>query len=627
MWMTMLLAAPVVHAQEAWSDAQYKARMAQMEGWYELYVKNLVFVATGDDRYAGLGELNAELESYPRMPGRDFALDAAFAANQRLGELAEEHHRDQQVLRADKTPRDDDQLRCEATFKEVVDAGFQALEVVEQGDAKTLLSYDIRLIPQSYTTYQDQTLGLPGPSSSLPLVIRQNFAIAHANELFVLVQEARKLATGSMNEGVSAEELSSVQERFGELLRRAEAVPPWMGSDTMVVAVRRELRDLHAWSLHELPQMVQARDVQRSAEAYNVLVQEFNGRHAENLRRYAVALEAFSGAWKIEDASAVERSWSNYRKVAAAVGVERPEIARFKALQGLQLAYQQLTFDMEARLLQGDEPQEVKADLVQELAALDAELSALEDPEYQDDPYHAQILALSELVHWKVEDVAVNGPWLLVTPRDEDQVRWEAIYHEENERTADVLAALQTAQAAYAQRYDVKLIHQDEDTPAPTEELHVLSFPGPDSSLPDLVRASMAYGHSQEVWATWEQSEAALSTILQSPSEQWRRVTLKQQPLIDQALADAQQIPPWMGDSTLVDGTVEALGILSAAMNDHWPTVLLVLDDPGFRSRRASRRAMATVEARYDQAAELLNDSYARFAERWHLELIDSEGE
>lgn len=176
--------------------------------------------------------------SLPEWPGDDHGLSAAVTQRAEHSVLWFEQTLPTMVsLDSGPHPRDPDQLQfetllhlSEVTDQQDLDRINAALAAFAQAN-RILLQDPGDALPEPPTL----VLELPGKPSALPSLIRVNFAIAHNNEMVVLQEQVQEV----WNVGIELEPLSLMAHRpeLEQAVRQIQAVPPWMGDETLTAAL------------------------------------------------------------------------------------------------------------------------------------------------------------------------------------------------------------------------------------------------------------------------------------------------------------------------------------------------------------------------------------------------------
>ena len=187
------------------------------------------------------GEATALLQhaaSLPKWPGDDHGLSAAVTQRAEHSVLWFEQTLPTMVsLDSGPHPRDPDQLQFETLL--------HLSEVTDQQDLDRINAALAAFAQANLILLQDPgdpapeppvlVLELPGNPSALPSLIRVNFAIAHNNEMVVLQEQVQDV----WNVGIELDPLSLIEHRseLEQAVEEIQAVPAWMGDDTLTAAL------------------------------------------------------------------------------------------------------------------------------------------------------------------------------------------------------------------------------------------------------------------------------------------------------------------------------------------------------------------------------------------------------
>lgn len=142
-------------------------------------------------------------------------------------------------------------------------------------------------------------------------------------------------------------------------------------------------------------------------------------------------------------------------------------------------------------------------------------------------------------------------------PRDADQLQYETLLNLSEVTDAQDVERLNRAILSFAKANRVRV---DEEPPAPLKLPTLeLDLPGRASDLPDEVRVTFAIGHHNEMIERHDQVLSAWNdlTLLESAK------IAEQRPVVELAVQELKQVPPWMGDDTLTSAlTADGEGLL-----------------------------------------------------------------
>ncbi|MED5373798.1 MAG: hypothetical protein VX899_22460 [Myxococcota bacterium] len=630
MWMTMLLAAPVVQAQEAWSVERQHDQIVSILPAIERLGAQAMFLALGDERFEGTTEIRGMLSGVDRRPGEDPVFAELEAMLDGMDAYAQTHYALQQELLSRPAPSTADQLQFEQNAMLLLDMVSDHLWAIDRLETELLEEPPTRvplLVPAQ--------AGLPGPESALPASYRANFALRYEESARLGLFAFDGRVIGAANKIPSAEEVAALQAELDGLMAQAEAREPWFGDDRVSRSVLEGLQAYQRWLEEDLPRM-QAALQQGDPATHRALTAELNAMHFRVLLEVNTQAQAFARDWRFGPESERVLAGDTQTLLDAQAKLQQdvqlratledtPEGQRYQALNQVAQGYLDLL-----TAISTTKPllpiEDIQAALLEQLSAVDRSLQALGPSE---DPYTAALLELSVTLHWQLEEAMMEGYALGSEPHP------RVVHHErmvelsalEIEQIDAAIATVEAGHDAYARGIGIQvgLEAQNIRYGRPTGDLG-LSFPV-ESALPDILEIVLAGNHSREVWGIWEQGRGALLSVMDSELDQRRQVQLEQLPVLEQSLEQAQQIPPWLGDGTLVDAAVSVLELLSASASTHVPTLLAFADSPGRRTQKRYDQAWGVLEHDYNAAVQEMEDAFGRFSEAWNLAAFEAWAE
>ncbi|MFT5585361.1 MAG: hypothetical protein ACI9VR_002950 [Cognaticolwellia sp.] len=130
-------------------------------------------------------------------------------------------------------------------------------------------------------------------------------------------------------------------------------------------------------------------------------------------------------------------------------------------------------------------------------------------------------------------------------PRDADQLQFETLTHLSKVTDAQDVERMSAALVAFGDANRVQILDRvPEPLGAPTLEL---GLPGYPSALPSTVRVGFAIGHHNEMVGLNDQVLSAWNAIVVMESADVE----SQRPVLEEAVQELSEVPPWMGDETL----------------------------------------------------------------------------
>lgn len=133
-------------------------------------------------------------------------------------------------------------------------------------------------------------------------------------------------------------------------------------------------------------------------------------------------------------------------------------------------------------------------------------------------------------------------------PRDADQLQFETLTLLSQVTDAQDAERMSVALVAFGNANRVRIV-EDALSEALEPPKLVLDLPGEPSTLSSLVRVSFAVGHHNEMVALHDQVLSAWNAIVALESSDMQA----KHPVLEQAVQELREVPPWMGDDTLTE--------------------------------------------------------------------------